>query len=518
MSGRLGAALGAIAISLLASSPSRAEEEPTRIAVVIGNNAPSDAARPVLRYADDDAVATHRLLREAGVDSVLLTSFDEDTRSMYPELAARSATWEELRRVEARFAAQVKALRARGRSVELLLFYSGHGDVEGGEGYVLLEDGRLTRTRLATLLDRIGATHNHLLIDACKSYFLVFERGPGGQRTPYTGAPPALPVPARRSDTGVVLSTSSDRESHEWERFRGGVFSHELRSALRGAADIDHDGNVDYAELGAFLSTANRSILPRFRPDIMVRPPATGATHPLLGWEESDSVRLEPGDWGHVYIESARGERVLDLHPAPDRSEWLWVPSERPLFVRRHDESLEVALDGASAIHVDLRAARVPSIAPRGATSRAFEQLFGVPFVASDVERFAATLSQPPVGHSAAPAERVKREPPRRPAAWAGSVVSVFFLASGLTASALAKREHAQVERWLDSCVECSASRIREQQQSGRALQQLANVSFGVAAAAGATSVLLFFLEPKWRRRSAHVSLGLGTLHAEGAF
>ena len=43
-----------------------------RFAIVIGNNQPEKLGSSVLRYADDDAVATHRLLVEAGVDSTLL--------------------------------------------------------------------------------------------------------------------------------------------------------------------------------------------------------------------------------------------------------------------------------------------------------------------------------------------------------------------------------------------------------------------------------------------------------------
>jgi hypothetical protein len=47
--------------------------------------------------------------------------------------------------------------------------------------------------------------------------------------------------------------------------------SHELRSALRGAADADRDARVTYAELGAFLKVANRAIPnERFRPDFLV--------------------------------------------------------------------------------------------------------------------------------------------------------------------------------------------------------------------------------------------------------
>ena len=55
-----------------------------------------------------------------------------------------------------------------------------------------------------------------------------------------------------RENVGLLLSTSSARESHEWSGFESGVFSHEVRSGLYGAADADGDGRVSYAEIAAF--------------------------------------------------------------------------------------------------------------------------------------------------------------------------------------------------------------------------------------------------------------------------
>ena len=107
------------------------------------------------------------------------------------------------------------AMRAQadaGVGSELFLFYSGHGDVDHGEGYVLLEDRRLTRGDLYALLARSPAARNHVFIDACKSYFLAFERGPGGRRTPYAGSFVAPSEPGRLDNVGLVLSTSSDRD------------------------------------------------------------------------------------------------------------------------------------------------------------------------------------------------------------------------------------------------------------------------------------------------------------------
>src|SRR5512144_2438135 len=65
--------------------PARAQPA-ERFAIVMGNNhAEHDTSRS-LRYADDDAVATHRLLQQAGVDSTLLVRLDEDSQRLNPEL------------------------------------------------------------------------------------------------------------------------------------------------------------------------------------------------------------------------------------------------------------------------------------------------------------------------------------------------------------------------------------------------------------------------------------------------
>ena len=59
---------------------------------------------------------------------------------------------------------------------------------------------------------------------------------------------------------GVIVATSGDQETHEWSRYHGGILSHELRSALSGAADVNGDGRIEYSELRAFLAAANARV------------------------------------------------------------------------------------------------------------------------------------------------------------------------------------------------------------------------------------------------------------------
>ncbi|HEU5074036.1 MAG TPA: caspase family protein, partial [Polyangiaceae bacterium] len=310
------------------TAPRPAHAEVARFALVIGNNQAPAGSTSTLRYADDDAVAMHRLLVQAGVESRLLVRLDRDSRRLHgPIEATGTPRAADLERASLELTSAIARAKERGHSSELLIFYSGHGDIDGGEGFVMLEDQRLTRRRLFELLKASKATRNHVFVDACRSYFLVFDRGPGGQRRRYSGAPPEEGVPAQLANTGFVLSTSSDRESHEWERFQGGILSHELRSALRGAADTNLDGRIDYGELGAFLTIANRSIEnPRFRPSFTVRAPAGNLQQSVLSWRGTAPLSSSRNDLGHFYVETARGERILDAHPARGQVLRLWPP------------------------------------------------------------------------------------------------------------------------------------------------------------------------------------------------
>lgn len=455
--------------------------KPRRFGLVIGNNQPEPTSpAATLRYADDDALSTHELLLEAEVESVLLARFDSDTRRMHPHAAAagppRAQTFD---RAIADLFARMRAAAGRGERPELLLFYSGHGDVAAGEGYVVLEDRRLTRGELHELLARSPAARNHVFIDACKSYFIAFERGPGGQRASYRG--PLLDLqPGHLENVGFVLSTSSDRDSHEWEQYQGGILSHELRSALRGGADADNDARVTYAELGAFLSSANEGIAnPRFRPDFLVRPPARNVREEVLRWpgavaSATSTIRLDLRADAHVYVEDARGERVVDVHPAATQALTLRVPAGRPMFVRRNDETAEATIAEPGPALVAALEPRPRAVAAKGALNLAFRQLFSVAFEARAVDAFAQRGLYAP-----AEADRPAGAGAAWPRAVAGGVTAAAVLA-GLTLNG------AALLRYRDAA-DGSQRDIDAANQAIRRLNFASVICYGAAALAGAT-------------------------------
>jgi hypothetical protein len=266
----------------------RANAEPERVArfaLVIGNNRAEGVE--TLHYADDDALGMHQLFLDDHIDSRLLVTLDAATRELHPDARpAGAATLPELERQMAAIRTEIRVQASSGIATELYLFFSGHGDVEGGEGRLILEDRALTRGSLYDLLVASGAGRSHVFLDACSSFLVASKRADAQRREPVDPAFALRQTPDELANVGFVLSSSSDRESHEWERYEAGVVSHELRSGLRGAADTDLDGSISYAELAAFLRQANRTIdIPRLRPDPWIAPPGKKDwQQPVLSW------------------------------------------------------------------------------------------------------------------------------------------------------------------------------------------------------------------------------------------
>ena len=456
-----------------------AEVTPVVFAVVIGHNASDNPAIADLHYADDDALATHALFLDAGIRSTLLVELDEDSRRVHP--AARNLPAPTPEAVRGAFEAhrrQMKALVARGVPTELIVYFSGHGDVEGGEGHVVLSGGRLTRSALYhDILGRSVAGRNHVIIDACKSYYLAFAKGAGGTRTPHPGTFSRAVDPALLERTGFVLSTSSQRDSHEWSRFQAGIFSHEVRSALRGAADADVDGGISYSELGAFLVTANQAIdNPRFRPDFMVQPPGgriEAFSQAVLRWPVgSNALLLDRPGLGHVYVEDHAGTRLADVHGVDGEFFALHLPPEGTLFVRRADESSEYVV-GPASVRLSGLTAAAPAYRRKGAAHVAFSALFGQPFGAGQVRGYLAARQAVPTHLlTAAP------EPPVRVRDWAPWVAgSAAVLGAGAHLLAL-QRADSQAQG-------AQADRARANGQ----IQALNGTAIGLYSVAGVAAV-----------------------------
>ncbi|MGV3625469.1 MAG: caspase family protein [Archangium sp.] len=461
-----------LAALMLLSMSAAPESSPKLFALVVGHNRAASAATADLRYADDDALALHQLLLEAGARSVLLVMPDDETRALggvstlTPTEESLAMAWKQLR-------GELTAAKEAGHRVEFLFFFSGHGDISHGEGFLALDGGKLTRPALQAMLAASPAHRNHVIIDACKAYFAVMGKGPGGTRAPWLT--PFAATGTYADNSGFLLSTSSDGDSHEWERYQAGVFSFEVRSALRGSADIDGDGVVTYRELGGFLTRANAGITnARLRPDFLVAPPggARGLDEPVLRWPAEAASLIVDGAPEHLYVEAGSGHRVLELNRGSARTFRLQLPAHRPLFVRSADEKSERRLDSAERTELSSIAVSRPDLARKGALAMALKALFSQPFDESAVEAFtvAYAVEQP-----------VEAPSVKRALRTVSPVVFGVAAATGLVSLGVAV-ERSQVN-------ETTSNLERVQRNEGIAA---ANVTMGISAAVAATAIGLW--------------------------
>ena len=397
--------LTVVALLLLPLHPARAQaaEPPLRVALIVGTNTANDPSLEPLHFADDDAARYDELFRQLGADTLVLSRFDANTARLHPAAATWAQPPERARFDQAVALLADKAHRAHeaGRTVEAYFLYAGHGRSADGRGQLALEDGWISGEELAAALSRIGADRSHVIIDACDSYLVAYSRGPGGERRPAAGFHDASAL-VKDPRVGLLLSTSGgERESHEWERFEAGVFSHEVRSGLYGAADADGDGLVSYRELAAFVERANAAIPnDRFRPHIHARAPEGSDTLLDLRSELAQHrLSSAAGHGAHYYIEDSRGVRLADFASAPAATTTLVRPSPgEPLYVRRarsDDEYTVAAQDNVAALEA-LTPVTVP-VRGRGAEETAFSLLFSLPFDESVVESYAPPPEPRPV-------------------------------------------------------------------------------------------------------------------------
>jgi hypothetical protein len=377
-------------------------------ALVVTNNRSSTLSLPDLRYADDDGARYYRLFRSIAEEKnvVLLTTFDRSTAAAYPDLVgtARPPTRAAVEQAVAQLAAAVQTAQQNGDKTTFYFVYAGHGDVENGRGYIDLEDGRIDGQFIENvIIERLPADTKHVLLDSCNSFFVMNPRKPGGRRWA-TPKDMALGFAKRYPEVGLFLSTNSEAEVFEWSELEAGVFSHEVRSGLSGAADVDGDGKVSYSELAGFVNQANAGIAREsLRPHIYQRGPNGDSSAALFAPSQATGRRLALSEEAtRLWIKSDAGERLLDLHkekgpmtvvlPGP-ANQGVSIYVERPAaaqpsrpVVNEHD-----APAGEDEIRLAELSSSTPAALARG--DRLFASLFATPFGPVAYRSFLATSS-----------------------------------------------------------------------------------------------------------------------------
>ena len=320
-------------LSAKSAAAATATAETTTLVLVVASNRGPALDRPPLQYADDDGAKYREVFASlAGEDNtVLLTELDADSARLFPRLAGKVEAPTRARVLAAsdRLARRAREVQRAGGRVDFYFVFAGHGDVDGGRGFLELADSAFTADDVDGLLRTIGADEAHVILDSCNSFFVINPRKPGGRRFA-TPRDAAEKLAKRLPNVGVFLSTSAESEVFEWSELQSGVFSHAVRSGLMGAADVNRDGRVSYEELAAFVETAAAEIKnPAYRPKVFARGPNgdDGRTLFDLSHTHTLAVRIDDDRALRVAARDGDGLRWLDAHKEAGQSLELHLPA-----------------------------------------------------------------------------------------------------------------------------------------------------------------------------------------------
>lgn len=486
----------ALATAVLGANP-----EPAHFALVVAHNNSRDASVAPLRFADDDGARFAELMLARGASVELLVLMDPETQGRFPALVERAEppTKAALRAAMDRILVGVEAARAEGRPTELHFFFAGHGHVgDDREGYVDLVDGRFGRSALyREVIARSSADLNHVVIDACNAYFMVNRRGDAEAAVAALNAFLASESLDRYPNTGVILSTASEQEVHEWSRYQSGVFSHQLLSALAGAADVDGDGAVRYAEAHAFIAAANHAVRdPRARLSVFARAPAKDVEAPLMrapAAERAAWVELPAALAGRVHLEDDRGLRVVDVHKSAEQPLRLALVPRGHYFVRTPGAELKLAAAAGSSVRVSESALTPRELAERGAVEESFRRdLFAVPFGRGFVAGFESAGESPREVAALSRGVALDWYERPRPWAWVSGGLALAGIGAGVGLSLAAADKRDELEAGVGSLSMAQAIALQDEEQT---LRTGAGVAFGVGGALALTATILALLE-----------------------
>jgi hypothetical protein len=296
----------------LAGYATPANADPTRYAVVVGNNH-GDSSDPELRYAERDAERIAAVLTDLGgfpaANVVVLLGGEAD--------ALRSTV----------IAVNERIRREHAGDAMLMVYYSGHADATA------LHLGRtpLAIDQLEQLVRGSAASFRLLALDSCRSG--VLTRVKGGVIAP----PIPITVADRFAADGVVFWTASaaSEDAQESDDVQGSFFTHYLVSGLSGPADVDGDGAVttgeafEYARAATLRASSRTLAGPQhatFRDEVsgrqdlvLTNPGAAGRMAAVEVPASRDVVVMADSEAGRIVGEIAAHDRARRMALRPGR-------------------------------------------------------------------------------------------------------------------------------------------------------------------------------------------------------
>ena len=327
------------------------EREPTAAPVYVilygYPHAPANVG-PSLKKVDEDVLLMDALFAALGPRRVfahgepepnLVARFGDDLRA--PSWRALKRTVDDL----------TPLLAEHDTPPQVYLYFAGHGDTGSGPtnvprgvlfgraepgadapGY----NGRLDSALIAReVLTPLSAHADvHFIADTCLSFYLLSTRGRGPILTRRVRKrPPPVPLvePFAAEFTRVGASLASHGITFEHHEL-GGLFSHAIRTAALGIADLNGDGLITYREFRYTLWWMLANAEPRSEPVILS--PGLDTERVFIDWRGSPAARvcLPTSITGTQVIDTPHGPLAsLPLHPQRPSAIWLTPGNEYTL-------------------------------------------------------------------------------------------------------------------------------------------------------------------------------------------
>ncbi len=514
-------------VILWAQSPTHAREMAVYSMHIGVNAAPEGSNLPSLSFADDDAARFYAFTKTLSARSILATVLDTTSQRQHPDLAQTCITprLANLNAAIRNMKQEMASAKATGKRVVFYFSFSGHGVRKKGDTLLALIDGHITQSWMESKILSLPADDIHLFIDACHSQGILEQRG--AIKEERSAQATVLSKKEMQSllrhnilnnypNVGALMASSADRESHEWSVLGAGVFTHELLSALSGAADINHDGNIAYSEVAAFMSAANSAVSdPRARIDVVSHPPQINHNTPILSvsWIPNAAIlEGKPAALGHFYLETNSGLRALDAHPMARSFIRLWLPPDQKIWVRSGDiEASFMSKPGQTTRFASLQYQKSESLNKRGSIATSLRKGFFSPAFGRDYYRGFVDQTR---GVSVKFRETEPRvEAMAATSSWAPSIACLTGSGLALTSTAIFSTLAVQAKQDFDSTMlQKPAQEAKERME----LYQAVAIASGVATVGLAIGAWILWPDASWSispafgdNHSAHLHFGI---------
>jgi hypothetical protein len=339
---------------LATSAPVAPTGEPRRFALAVGDNVGDRDDEP-LRFAGADARAFVETLEEVGRvahgDAVLL--LDADAASLSTALDGLRAR-----------------LAAAGSAGQLFVYVSSHADA----GDLHLVGSHFSMERLNAFMKEVPASVAVLVVDSCRSGSLTRLKG----LKPLTGFSVNLELPDVRGRV-VITSSGANEYAQESDRYSGSYFTHHLLSAMRGAADLSHDGLVTLQEAYSYayrmtVETTFATSAGTQHPSYLVDLKGQGDLV-LSDLNHVDGrLSLNVADAGQWIVARQDGDLVGEFEKAAGRAVFALAPGRYKLRMRDGDKYRETSVTvpwggEASVTDADLGSAQLVTEPRKGGGS-----------------------------------------------------------------------------------------------------------------------------------------------------